>query len=110
MPLFLKLRDNLQLDGPLERKICEYLRREYTPRHVPDRLIQVPGIPMTLTRKKMEVPVRKILMGVPAEQAANRHAMANPESLDFYVNYAKTQKDYSLADEQLIASWQGRSS
>lgn len=94
MPLFVKLRDGIVLDAELENKICAHLRREYTPRHVPDRVIQVPDIPMTITRKKMEVPVRKILMGVPAEKAANRHAMANPESLDFFVNYAKTQTDY----------------
>ena len=96
MPLFVKLIDGLRLDADLERKICERLRREYTPRHVPDRVIQAPGIPMTLTRKKMEVPVRKILLGTPIERAANRNAMANPESLDFFVNYAKTQRDYSL--------------
>ena len=97
MPLFVKLIDGFRLDAELEREMCERLRREYTPRHVPDRVIQVPGIPMTLTRKKMEVPVRKILLGVSAEQAANRNAMANPESLDFFVNYANTQRDYSLA-------------
>jgi acetoacetyl-CoA synthetase len=96
MPLFVKLVDGLGLDAGLEQKIKEKLRTEYSPRHVPDRIIQAPGIPMTLTRKKMEVPVRKILMGVPEEQAANRNAMANPDSLDFFVNYAKTQKDYSL--------------
>jgi acetoacetyl-CoA synthetase len=101
MPLFVKLSDGLQLDTVLERKICERLRREYTPRHVPDRIIQAPGIPMTLTRKKMEVPVRKILLGAPVEQAANRNAMVNPESLDFFVNYAKTQKDYSLGADQV---------
>jgi acetoacetyl-CoA synthetase len=99
MPLFVKLVDGLQLDAELERKICERLRREYMPRHVPDRIIQAPGIPMTLTRKKMEVPVRKILLGVPVEQAADRNAMANPESLDFFVNYAKTQNDYSCRTE-----------
>jgi acetoacetyl-CoA synthetase len=97
MPLFVKLSGGIRLDPELERKICNRLRREYTPRHVPDRVIQAPGIPVTLTRKKMEVPVRKILLGVPVEQAANRNAMANPDSLDFFVNYAKTQKDYSLA-------------
>jgi acetoacetyl-CoA synthetase len=100
MPLFVKLTDGLRLDADLERKIGERLRREYTPRHVPDRVIQVPGIPVTLTRKKMEVPVRKILLGVAVEQAANRHAMANPDSLDFFVNYAKMQNDYSLAADQ----------
>ena len=101
MPLFVKLTDGRRLDADLERKICERLRREYTPRHVPDRVIQVPGIPLTLTRKKMEVPVRKILLGVAVEQAANRHAMANPDSLDFFVNYAKMQNDYALAADQV---------
>jgi acetoacetyl-CoA synthetase len=103
MPLFVKLIDGLRLDADLERKICERLRREYTPRHVPDRVIQAPGIPMTLTRKKMEVPVRKILLGAPVERAANRNAMANPDSLDFFVNYAKTQKDYSLGADPIHA-------
>jgi acetoacetyl-CoA synthetase len=106
MPLFVKLADGHRLDAELERKICERLRQEYTPRHVPDRIVQAPAIPVTLTRKKMEVPVRKILLGVPLEKAANRNAMANPSSLDFFVNYAKTQKDYFLAADQLIADGQ----
>jgi acetoacetyl-CoA synthetase len=96
MPLFVKLAGERRLDAGLERKICESLKRQYSPRHIPDRIIQVPEIPITLTRKKMEVPVRKILMGVPTEQAANRNAMANPHALDFFVEYVKTQKDYSL--------------
>jgi acetoacetyl-CoA synthetase len=104
MPLFVKLIAGLRLDAELERKICEKLRREYSPRHVPDRVIQAPGIPVTLTRKKMEVPVRKILLGTPVELAANRNAMANPESLDFFANYAKTQKDYSLAATQAVVA------
>jgi acetoacetyl-CoA synthetase len=103
MPLFVKLVDGLQLDVELERKICEQLRREYTARHVPDRVIQAPGIPMTLTRKKMEVPVRRILMGTPLEQAANRNSMANPDSLNFFVHYAKAQKDYSLSSKPAFA-------
>ncbi|MDE2350079.1 MAG: acetoacetate--CoA ligase, partial [Gammaproteobacteria bacterium] len=71
-------------------------RREYTPRHVPDKIIPVPAIPMTLTGKKMEVPVRRILQGVPPEKAANRGAMADPSALDFFVDYAASQRDYSL--------------
>jgi acetoacetyl-CoA synthetase len=102
MPLFVKLIEGLRLDADLERKICERLRREYSPRHVPDRIVQAPGIPMTLTRKKMEVPVRKILLGTPLQQAANRNAMANPDSLDFFVNYAKTQNDYSLTAKPYV--------
>jgi len=103
MPLFVKLAQGVHLDGALEQNIKEQLRKQYSPRHVPDRVVQAPGIPVTLTRKKMEVPVRKILMGVPAEQAANRNAMANPETLEFFVNYAKTQTDYSLAAEETLA-------
>jgi acetoacetyl-CoA synthetase len=94
MPLFVKLADELVLDGRIEQRIRDRLRAEYTPRHVPDRIIQVPEIPVTLTGKKMEIPVRKILRGVPADDAANRNAMANPGSLDFFVRYASTQQDY----------------
>jgi acetoacetyl-CoA synthetase len=103
MPLFVKLVDGHRLDAQLEQKICEQLRHEYTPRHVPDRIVQAPAIPVTLTRKKMEVPVRKILLGVPSEKAANRNAMANPDSLDFFVDYAKTQNDYSLVAHEFVA-------
>jgi acetoacetyl-CoA synthetase len=96
MPLFVQLADGAQLDSQLEAKIRERLRREYTPRHVPDKIVQVPEIPMTLTGKKMEVPVRKILRGAPADEAANRNAMANPDSLDFFADYAVTQQDYPV--------------
>ena len=94
MPLFVRLADGVVLDDRLEREIRDRLRTEYTPRHVPDRIIQVPDIPVTLTGKKMEVPVRKILRGVPADQAANPNAMANPGALDFFVRYAASQQDY----------------
>jgi len=96
MPLFVKLADGQKLDGRLEDKIRDRLRREYTPRHVPDRIVQVPDIPVTLTGKKMEVPVRKILRGAAADDAANRNAMANPGSLDFFAEYAETQQDYQV--------------
>jgi acetoacetyl-CoA synthetase len=96
MPLFVKLADGHVLDGALEGKIRDRLRREYTPRHVPDRIVQVREIPVTLTGKKMEVPVRKILRGARADDAANRNAMANPGSLDFFADYAATQKDYPV--------------
>ncbi len=96
MPLFVKLAPGLGLDASLERKICDRLRHDYTARHVPDRIIQVPEIPATLTGKKMEVPVRKILRGVSADDAANVSAMANPGSLSFFVTYARTQHDYPV--------------
>lgn len=53
-------------------------------------MLEVPQIPYTLTGKKMEVPVRKILMGAPAASIASRDAMANPESLDWFVQFAST--------------------
>ncbi len=94
MPLFVVLAAGLLLDDGIEQKIRDRLRIEYTPRHVPDRIVQVPGIPVTLTGKKMEVPVREILRGVPAGRAASCNAMANPASLDFFVDYAAAQRDY----------------
>jgi acetoacetyl-CoA synthetase len=97
MPLFVALGGGRRLDAALEAKIRDRLRRDYTPRHVPDRIIQVPSIPMTLTGKKMEVPVRRILLGTPVDQAANRNAMANPESLDAFVAYANSRRDDQLA-------------
>ena len=83
MPLFVTLAE-------------DRLRSEYTARHVPDKIIAVPAIPATLTGKKMEVPVRKILMGARPDDAANRNAMANPQALDAFAEYARTQQDYRL--------------
>jgi acetoacetyl-CoA synthetase len=97
MPLFVTLDDGAELDEALRRTVTERLRSQYTARHVPDRIIQVPAIPVTLTGKKMEVPVRKILLGVPPDEAANRNAMANPQSLDAFAEYARTQRDYRLS-------------
>jgi len=100
MPLFVQLAPGVTLDEALAARIRERLRSEYTPRHVPDRIFAVPAVPRTLTGKKMEVPVRRILMGMPADRAANRAAMANPEALDFFVEYARTQNDYALAGSE----------
>ncbi len=94
MPLFVTLASGAVLDDALRRKISDRIRAEFTPRHVPDAIIAVPAIPVTLTGKKMEVPVRRILMGTPPDEAANRNAMANPESLDAFADYARTQRDY----------------
>jgi len=96
MPLFVKLKEGFLLDAGLQERIRATLRSEYSPRHVPDKIYEVAGIPSTLTGKKMEVPLRKILMGVAPEKAANRDAVANPQALDYFIAYAKTQTDYSL--------------
>jgi len=96
MPLFVKLKGDQGMDENIESRIRAQIRSEYSPRHVPDRIYQVRAIPYTLTGKKMEVPVRRILMGVPVERAANRAAMANVDALDFFIDYAQTQSDYRL--------------
>jgi acetoacetyl-CoA synthetase len=98
MPLFVKLAPGVSL-GAAADKIRDTLRREYTARHVPDKIFAVPAIPMTLTGKKMEVPVRRILLGTPADTAANRSAMADPRALDFFIEYTATQQDYDLHRE-----------
>ena len=81
----------------LEARIRERIRHEYSPRHVPDRIVQVADVPRTLTNKKMEVPVRRILLGTPVDTAADRSATANPEALDAFASYARTQQDYHLS-------------
>jgi acetoacetyl-CoA synthetase len=94
MPLFVTLTEGAVLDDALRGKIGERIRAEYTARHVPDQIIAVPAIPATLTGKKMEVPVRRILLGARPDDAANRNAMANPLALDAFAEYARTQRDY----------------
>jgi acetoacetyl-CoA synthetase len=96
MPLFVKLREGLVLDEALTRAINDRLRTEYTPRHVPDKIYQVPAIPYTISGKRMEVPVRRILSGYPLHKAANRDAMANPDALDWFIEYFQKQTDYKL--------------
>jgi acetoacetyl-CoA synthetase len=72
------------VDAALTTKIRALLRAELSPRHVPDEIIEVPGIPRTLSGKKLEVPVRKILLGTPVADAADPDALANPEVLSYF--------------------------
>ena len=83
--LFVVLADDYQLDDDLAGRIKAALRAELSPRHVPNEIRPVPGIPRTLSGKKLEVPVRKILLGTPAAEAADPQALANPEVLKFFV-------------------------
>jgi acetoacetyl-CoA synthetase len=72
------------LDDELAAQIKAALRAGLTPRHVPDEIVAVPGIPRTLSGKKLEVPVRRILLGTPVAQAADPDALANPEVLPYF--------------------------
>jgi acetoacetyl-CoA synthetase len=89
--LFVSVKDGYRLDEELRRRIRTQLRREYSPRHVPDEIVEVPGIPLTVTGKKMEVPIRRILTGTPVDMAMDRESMANPEVLEAFVAYAASR-------------------
>ena len=91
MPLFVKLRSGVQLDETLRERIRQAIRTDLSPRFVPDAIFAVPDIPHTLSGKKQELPIRKLLLGMPAEAAINREAMANPECLDWYLSLARSR-------------------
>jgi acetoacetyl-CoA synthetase len=82
--LYLVLAPGAALDDELTARIRAALRSALSPRHVPDEIHQVPGIPRTLSGKKLEVPVRKILLGTPVADAADPDALANPEVLAWF--------------------------
>jgi acetoacetyl-CoA synthetase len=87
MPLFVQLAEGQALDQALIDEVKQTLRHTYSPRHVPDELVEVSQIPYTISGKKLEAPVKKILMGRPVEQVANSGSMRNPEALDFFVQF-----------------------
>jgi len=89
MPLFVVLREGAQLDEALKQRIKQKLRQEVSPRHAPDEIYAIQEVPYTLTGKKMEVPIRKILLGFDVEKAATPGAMRNPAALVFFVEFAK---------------------
>ncbi|MEV4118290.1 acetoacetate--CoA ligase [Micromonospora sp. NPDC049645] len=89
--LFVVLAEGLELDDPMRAKICRELRTALSPRHVPDEIHQVRAVPRTLSAKKLEVPVKKILTGTPVDQAAAKGALANPESLTAFATLAHSR-------------------
>ncbi|HJN95525.1 MAG TPA: acetoacetate--CoA ligase [Gammaproteobacteria bacterium] len=88
MPLFLVLKEGVVLNEDLKTRIGNKLRRDVSPRHVPNEMLTIDEVPYTLSGKKMEVPIRKILLGMEVDRAANLGAMRNPEAIDFFQEYA----------------------
>ncbi len=88
MPLFLVLREGAVLTEDLEKRLKAKIRVDISPRHVPNEIFVINEVPYTLSGKKMEVPVRKILLGHPVEKAANTGAMRNPDAIDYFVTLA----------------------
>jgi acetoacetyl-CoA synthetase len=89
MPLFVVLTPGANLNDRLRQQIKEVIRRDISPRHVPDEIFGIDEVPYTLSGKKMEVPVRRILLGDPVEEAVNPGAMRNPQSIGFFVQFLK---------------------
>jgi acetoacetyl-CoA synthetase len=88
MPLFVVLREGAELNDDLSKEIARRVRSQCSPRHVPDEVFAIAEVPRTLSGKVLEVPVKRILMGTPPEQAASRDSLANPAALDYFVELA----------------------
>jgi len=89
MPLFVVLRPGTTLDDALKAKLNNAIKVALSPRFIPNEIFQVAEIPRTLSGKKQELPIKKLMLGQPLEKVVNKDAMANPGCLDWYVNLAK---------------------
>jgi acetoacetyl-CoA synthetase len=88
MPLFVVLRDGHVLDAAMTARINDAIRKALSPRFLPNAVFQVAEIPRTLSGKKQELPIKKLLLGQPIDKVINKEAMANPGCLDWYVGFA----------------------
>lgn len=86
MPLFVKLDPNFSVDE-ISDQVIRKLKQDGSPRHIPDEIIAVEDIPYTLSGKKMEVPVKKVLMGLEAGKEMNKDAVRNPEAMEFFIEF-----------------------
>ena len=91
MPLFVVLREGRTLDEALRGRIHDAIKTSLSPRFLPNEILQVAEIPRTLSGKKQELPIKKLLLGHPLEKVVNKDAMANPGCLDWYVAYAASR-------------------
>ena len=90
--LFLVLRDGTTVDDSLKTGVVRRLREQLSPRHTPDEILAISEVPRTLSGKKVEVPVRRILAGAHVAEAISLDAMSNPGSLDVFVKLAEAQR------------------
>lgn len=91
MPLFVVLREGITLNEAMKDRINATIRASVSARFLPDEIVQVGEIPRTLSGKKLEVPVKKLLLGGDPETVVNRDSMGNPESFDVFVDYAQSR-------------------
>jgi acetoacetyl-CoA synthetase len=106
--LFVVPRDGRALDGALRERIAGELRTELSPRHVPDAIIAVPAVPRTLSGKKLEVPVKRILLGTPTDDAASRDALADRRSLEPFEAFAAERAGRSDTSSEPRTAGAGR--
>ncbi len=90
MPLFVVLREGSTLDAAMQAKINNAIKVALSPRFIPNEMFQVAEIPRTLSGKKQELPIKKLMLGHPVEKVVNKDAMANPGCLDWYLALAKS--------------------
>ena len=88
MPLFVVLKDGVELSDDLVGRIRDTVKTNLSPRHVPNDVFQIDDVPRTFSGKKLEIPVRKLLLGQPAEKVTNKDTMGNPDSIDYFVESA----------------------
>ena len=88
MPLFVVLREGVALDEGVKTKLNNAIKTALSPRFLPNDIFAVAEIPRTLSGKKQELPIKKLLLGQPIDKVVNRDAMANPACLDWYVAFA----------------------
>ena len=89
MPLFVVLKPGIELDEDLTRKIKQKIRTTVSPHHVPDEIIVIAEVPRTLNGKKLEVPIKKMLMGTPSEKAINVGSVGNPHAMKYFIEFAE---------------------
>ena len=89
MPLFVVLRPGVALDDGLKKRLADAIRTSLSPRFIPDAIVQVTEIPRTLSGKKQELPIKKLLLGQPLDKVVNKEAMANPGCLAWYEAFAQ---------------------
>ena len=91
MPLFVVLRAGIPLDDAMRSKLNNAIKTALSPRFVPNDIFQVAEVPRTLSGKKQELPIKKLLLGQPIDKVINKEAMANPACLAWYVDFASAR-------------------
>src|SRR5579863_372727 len=90
MPLFVVLKPGFELDDALRASIRARIHANLSPHHVPDEIIAIPEVPRTLSGKKLEVPVKKLFMGIPLEKAISIDSMSNPQVMQYFIDFARS--------------------